>query len=267
MASCSLGGYSTINSTSTINSIHNSITNHSITNVFSAKKRQREDEVAIPANPLWPHNTSDTRGNNNPFGHVSSGNKKRGDHVGRSSSSSLDEDTRQQCYTIATTSLVEAATNKGNESIAVDFGDVDQHSESVTERTPKRYERGYRAYAITGKGEGDDGDIKDGDNDDVTSPTDTAETIITTNDDDNKRVVSPPRSEGDETDGDGDDITTEDEGAERGSSKRGVHESGEVEGDAASGDQHATKRIRKLKRGLRLCSNITCYIEQVLYNC
>lgn len=31
--------------------------------------------------------------------------------------------------------------------------------------------------------------------------------------------------------------------------------------------QHTSKRVRKLKRGLRLCSNITCYIEQVLYNC
>ena len=32
-------------------------------------------------------------------------------------------------------------------------------------------------------------------------------------------------------------------------------------------EEAPTKRVRKLKRGLKLCSNITCYIEQVLYNC
>ena len=37
------------------------------------------------------------------------------------------------------------------------------------------------------------------------------------------------------------------------------------EGEVAPFTSH--KRQKKIKRGLRLCSNITCYIEQTLYNC
>ncbi|KAK8738898.1 hypothetical protein OTU49_003725 [Cherax quadricarinatus] len=40
------------------------------------------------------------------------------------------------------------------------------------------------------------------------------------------------------------------------------------ESDAEGDEEHASKvkRTRRLRRGLRLCTNITCYIEQVLYN-
>ncbi|XP_018028198.1 MATH and LRR domain-containing protein PFE0570w [Hyalella azteca] len=41
----------------------------------------------------------------------------------------------------------------------------------------------------------------------------------------------------------------------------------EINSGGATVQGHALKRVRKLKSGLRLCSNITCYIEQVLYNC
>ena len=33
-----------------------------------------------------------------------------------------------------------------------------------------------------------------------------------------------------------------------------------------SEEKPKTKKVRRLKRGLRLCSNITCYIEQIIYN-
>lgn len=38
--------------------------------------------------------------------------------------------------------------------------------------------------------------------------------------------------------------------------------------DAEGHEEHLSKvkRTRRLRRGLRLCTNITCYIEQVLYN-
>lgn len=38
--------------------------------------------------------------------------------------------------------------------------------------------------------------------------------------------------------------------------------------DAEGNNEHLSKvkRTRRLRRGLRLCTNITCYIEQVLYN-
>nr|XP_045622596.1 uncharacterized protein LOC123773137 isoform X2 [Procambarus clarkii] len=38
--------------------------------------------------------------------------------------------------------------------------------------------------------------------------------------------------------------------------------------DTEENEEHASKvkRTRRLRRGLRLCTNITCYIEQVLYN-
>lgn len=37
------------------------------------------------------------------------------------------------------------------------------------------------------------------------------------------------------------------------------------ENDGAVNDMPRTKKVRQLKRGLRLCSSITCYIEQVVY--
>lgn len=274
-------------------SCNHDVTASKHTNVFATKKRARESTSQFIGSCLWPTQDPDNNSNNNVFtGHR---NKILRSIITGESGKRLSPNTDIQTFTVnsncVTTDEVipdedscpfkslredntcrlkirENSNNNKSASVTADTDISDAHTivnTNITSKEDQTCNKGNKGEEAENTTDQDtSSSVTEYDN---TNPDDVEATNKKGCESSENEQTDDPAAQASEVNTIivSCDESTDDGSVERNSSKRGVDDTTATD-DSTEGHQ-TNKRVRKLKRGLKLCSNITCYIEQVLYNC